>query len=80
MPSLPLFVEYYSLKTLNLWFWFGAFVTFTYGDVLSQNDPDVLRTYSDVANAAKPLAFWLHKVAIQPRVAGEEQAEVPGHS
>jgi hypothetical protein len=40
-PSLALLTDY-ALKTLNLWFWFAAFVVFTFREVLSRP----IRSYS----------------------------------
>jgi hypothetical protein len=75
-PSLAMLADY-ALKTLNLWFWFAAFVAFAYRDVLSQTDPVLLKTYNDVAEAAKPIAAWLREQF--DRVLAEEQDEMRGH-
>lgn len=75
-PSLALLADY-ALKTLNLWFWLAAFLTFTYRDLLSQTKPELLKTYNDTAEAAKPIAAWLHDQF--NRVLGEEQHEMRKH-
>jgi hypothetical protein len=49
----------YALKTLNLWFWFAAFLAFAYRDVFLQTDQGLLRACNDAAEAAKPVAAWL---------------------
>jgi hypothetical protein len=64
----------YAVKTLNLWFWFAAFVVFTYRDVLFRIDPEVLKTYNEVASAAKPVAAWLREQF--NRVLAEEQGKM----
>lgn len=70
IPSLTLLADY-ALKTLNLWFWYGAFVSHTYTDVLHRADPEFLRTYHDVSEEAKSVASWLVKQF--NRVLAEEQ-------
>jgi hypothetical protein len=70
MPSLAMLADY-ALKTLNLWFWFAAFVAFTYRDVISKSDPELLDVYHDAAHAAKPVAAWLRDQF--NRVLAEEQ-------
>jgi hypothetical protein len=75
-PSLAMLADY-ALKTLNLWFWFAAFVAFTYRDILSQTDPELVRTYNDTAEAAKPIADWLREQF--NGVLAKEQAEMRGH-
>jgi hypothetical protein len=67
----------YAIINLNLWFWFAAFVTFTYRDVLSKAAPGLLKTHADVAEAAKPIAGWLRDQL--NRVVVEEQAEMRKH-
>jgi hypothetical protein len=66
----------YALKTLNLWFWFAAFVTFAYRDVLFRTDPELLKIYRDTAEAAKPVAAWLCEQF--NRILAEEQVEMRG--
>lgn len=60
IPSLTLLADY-ALKTLNLWFWYGAFVSHTYADILHEADPEFLRTYHNVSEEAKRVASWLVK-------------------
>jgi hypothetical protein len=72
-PSLALLADY-GLKTLNLWFWFAAFVAFTYRDIVDKIDPELAQSYSDVARDAKPLAAWLHEQF--NRVLAEEKTEM----
>ena len=44
-PSLALLADY-ALKTLNLWFWFGAFASFVYLALcLGKPDPNLTKTY-----------------------------------
>ena len=72
-PSLAMLADY-ALKTLDLWFWFAAFVAFAYREVLFRADPELLKTYHDTAEAAKPVAAWLREQF--NRVLAEEQAEM----
>ncbi len=72
-PSLVLLADY-AIKTLNLWFWFGAFIGFIYVDALERADPDFHKTYHSVSESAKPVAKWL--VEQFNRVLAEEQAEM----
>jgi hypothetical protein len=72
-PSLNILADY-ALKTLRLWFWFAAVVAFTYRDVLSHSNPELLRMYHDVAEAAGPIAAWLREQF--NRVLAEEQDEM----
>jgi hypothetical protein len=74
-PSLAMLADY-ALKTVNLWFWFAAFVAFAYRDVLFQTDPQLLKTYNDAAEAAKLVAAWLREQF--NRVLVEEQVEMRG--
>jgi hypothetical protein len=74
-PSLSLLADY-ALRTLNLWFWFAAFVAFTYREVLFQANPKLLTAHHDAAEAAKPIAAWLREQF--NRVLAQEQAEMRG--
>ena len=74
-PSLAMLADY-ALKTLNLWFWFAAFVAFSYREILFQADPELLKAYNDTAEAAKPVAAWLREQF--NRVMTEEQVEMRG--
>jgi hypothetical protein len=74
-PSLAMLADY-ALKTLNLWFWFAAFVAFAYRDALFQTDPELLKNYNDAAEATKSVAAWLGEQF--NRVLAEEQVEMRG--
>jgi hypothetical protein len=71
-PSLTLLADY-ALKTLNLWFWFGAVVSFIYKDIVERADPDFHKTYHDVSEPAELIARWLTQQF--NRVLRQEQAE-----
>jgi hypothetical protein len=75
-PSLAMLADY-ALKTLSLWFWFAAFLIFTYREVLSKAEPELLVAYEDAASAAKPIAAWLREQF--NRVLCRGQAEMGGH-
>jgi hypothetical protein len=70
IPSLTLLADY-ALKTLNLWFWCGAFASHLYTDILDKADPQFFKTYHDVSEEAKRVAGWL--VEQFNRVLAEEQ-------
>ena len=70
-PSLALLADY-ALKTLNLWFWFGAFVTFIYLPVLAGATPGFKESYDTAARMAHEVAQWLAEQF--NRVLIEEQA------
>lgn len=70
-PSLAMLADY-ALKALNLWFWFAAFVIFTYREILIA-DPVLMKTYHDTAETAKPIAAWL--VEQFNHALAQEQAE-----
>jgi hypothetical protein len=72
-PSLTLLADY-AIKTLNLWFWFSAAISFIYSDGLCQSDPNFYNSYSDLAESAKAIAKWL--VEQFNHVLKEEQAEM----
>ena len=71
-PSLAMLADY-ALKTLNLWFWFGAFVCFIYLPVLAKTDPDFKGDYDAAAKLAQVVAPWLTEQF--NRVLAQEQAE-----
>lgn len=71
-PSLAMLADY-ALKTLNLWFWFGAFVSFAYLPVLAKSDPSFKDSYDAAAKMAQDVAPWL--VEQFNRVLAQEQAE-----
>jgi hypothetical protein len=72
-PSLVILADY-ALKSLGLWFWFAAFVGFTYRELLSEVDPNVLKIYLDTAKDAEPTATWLREQ--YNRLLVEEQDEM----
>jgi hypothetical protein len=74
-PSRAMLADY-ALKTLNLWFWFAAFVAFAYRGVLFETDPELLTTYHDVAETSKPVAAWLREQFNRNLV--QEQVEMRG--
>ncbi|MBW9062013.1 hypothetical protein JNB71_01670 [Rhizobium herbae] len=71
-PSLALLADY-ALKTLNLWNWFGVFVSFVYLDVLEKNDPEIMKNYESAKKMAQDVASWLSEQF--NRVLLQEQAE-----
>lgn len=70
-PSLAMLADY-ALKTLDLWFWFGAFITFVYLPVLGRVNPDFKRTYDAAATSAREVVPWL--VEQFNRTLAQEQA------
>jgi hypothetical protein len=72
-PSLTMLADY-ALKTMNLWYWFAAFVAFAYREALCRTDPKLLEAYHDTVDAAKPVAAWLREQF--NRVLVQEQAEM----
>lgn len=72
-PSLAMLADY-ARRSLSLWYWFAAFVVYTYGDILSRTDPEILTAYNEAAAAAKPVATWL--VEQYNHVLAQEQAEM----
>jgi hypothetical protein len=72
-PSLVLIADY-ALKTLDLWFWFGAVVVSAYLPVLGRANPGIITNYHDAAETAKAVSSWL--VAQYNRVLIQEQAEM----
>ena len=71
-PSLAMLSDY-ALKTLNLWFWFGAFISFIHLPVLAKTDPSFKKDYDAAAKMAQEVAPWL--VEQYNRVLAQEQAE-----
>jgi hypothetical protein len=59
-PNLAMLADY-ALKTLNLWFWFAAFLGFMYRDLVSRTNPELFKAYHHSAEAVKPIASWLHE-------------------
>ena len=74
-PSLAMLSDY-ALKTLNLWFWFGAFIGFAYLPVLARADPDLLEMHAAAAKMAREVAPWLAEQF--NRTLAQEQAEMRG--
>jgi len=72
-PSLAMLADY-GIKLLNLWFWFGAFISFIYADVLERADSDFRKTYHEVAESANQITKW-HAEQFN-RVLAEEKAEM----
>jgi hypothetical protein len=54
-PDL-LMISDYALKHLNMWFWFGALITFEYKELLSNI---YIEHYRDTAKSAQNTASWL---------------------
>ncbi len=75
-PSLVMLADY-ALKTLNLWFWFEAFIVFAYLPVLAKTDPNILEEHATAAKTAKEVAPWL--VEQFNRTLAQEQAEMRGN-
>ena len=78
VPSLTLLADY-ALKTLNLWFWYAAFLGHTYADVLNNADPEFLRTYLRVSEEAKHVGKWLveqfNRVLVQEQQMARDAAK-----
>jgi hypothetical protein len=72
-PSLVLLADY-ALKTLDLWYWFGAFATAVYLPVLGSETRRILDHYHVTAEAAKVVSPWLSEQ--YNRVLAEEQDEM----
>jgi acyl-homoserine lactone acylase PvdQ len=64
----------YALKTLDLWFWFGAFVSFAYLPVLYEADPKWKKGYDAAVKMARAVSPWL--VEQFSRTLAQEQAEM----
>ena len=69
-------LAYFSVKSLNLWFWFGAFISFVYLELLVKTDPDFKKDYDAAAKMAQDVAPWLTEQF--NRVLVQEQAELKG--
>ena len=72
-PSIAMLADL-ALKTLNLWFWFGAFMSFVYLPVLAKADPDFKEDYDAAAKMAQKVAPWLAEQFNRTLV--QEQAEM----
>ena len=75
-PSLAMLADY-ALKTLDLWFWFAAFVAFSYLETVFRDDLELLKIYHDTAKSAEPVRAWLRQEF--NRVLAQEQVEMHGH-
>jgi hypothetical protein len=69
-PSLTLLADY-AIKTVNMWFWFSAAISFIYFDLVREADPNFHNTYRDISESAKAIAEWLgeqfNRVLVQER-------------
>jgi hypothetical protein len=54
-PNLVMLADY-ALKTLNLWYWFKAFVSFAYLHASAKTDPDFTESLDAVAKMAQEVA------------------------
>jgi hypothetical protein len=72
-PSLVLLADY-ALKTLDLWFWFGAVVVSAYFPTLYRVNPGILKTYDEAVEGAKAVSAWL--TTQYNRVLADERAEM----
>ncbi len=57
-PSLAILADY-AIKTLDLWFWFGAFASSKYLPLLEKADPDFSGSYLRVSQNAPSVRMWL---------------------
>lgn len=57
-PSLVMLADY-SLKLLNLWFWFTSFVSFVHMEILARTNPGFHDTYRKVTTSTEAVAQWL---------------------
>jgi hypothetical protein len=57
-PSLAMLADY-ALKTVNLWFWFGAAIHWIYVPVLSTAKPRFKDTYDEAAKMAQEVTTYL---------------------
>ena len=58
VPSLVLLADY-ALRTLELWYWFGAFLGSVYLNIMSDQTPDFGRAYLAVSREAPKIKSWL---------------------
>jgi len=73
VPSLAMLADY-ALKTLDLWFWFDAFVAFVYSPVLFDADRTFIKIYDAAAKMARDVSPWLREQF--NRTLAQEQAEM----
>jgi hypothetical protein len=64
----------YALKTLNIWFWFGAVVQWIYLPVLGEVKPNFKESYDAAAKAANEVASYLSQQF--NRTLAQEKAEL----
>jgi hypothetical protein len=59
-PELILLADY-CIITLSLWFWFGAFLRWTYREILAQRDTSLPQAYHEAATNAEAAKKWLRE-------------------
>jgi hypothetical protein len=59
-PELILLADY-CIKTLGLWFWFVAFLRYTYRDTLAEHDAVLPQTYHEAATNLREATRWLRE-------------------
>jgi len=72
MPSLAMLADY-ALRTLNLWFWFGAVVNWIYLPVIIKANQNYNDGYDEAAKKAKEVASYLSEQF--NRTLAQEKAE-----
>jgi hypothetical protein len=72
-PNLTMLADY-SIKTIELWFWFAAFVVSTNIAIISKDDQELLSIYRKASEAARPILNWFREQF--NRVIHEERAEM----
>jgi hypothetical protein len=72
-PSLAMLADY-ALKTLDMWFWFGAVVHWIYLPVLGEVKPNFKESYDAAAKAANEVASYLSEQF--NRTLAQEKAEL----
>ena len=72
-PEMVLVVDQCH-RLVEMWFWFGAIVSFAAGEALSDRDPSFGRDYLATADRAREVADWL--VASFNRLLEERQKEI----
>jgi hypothetical protein len=73
IPSLAMLADY-ALKTVSLWFWFGAVINWIYLPVLREVQPGVKESYYAATNAAKDVTSYLAEQF--NRTLAQEKAEM----
>jgi hypothetical protein len=59
MPPEPILVLDHCIKHIDLWFWYAAFVVYSYREVLDAKDPGHHREYFKTANEAQGIRLRL---------------------